>query len=130
MIFVTHDFGIVAKICDRVAVMYAGRIVEIAGVRDLFNKPVYPYTVALIAAALRSRRDTPHEEVVLPGEVPSPLNPPPECAFHPRCSRALPLCSKTTPVLQEQENGHWIACHLAETAALANDSSFAAEDGR
>ncbi len=129
-LLIAHNLATVRYMSDRVAVMYLGKIVETAQTNQLFARPLHPYTLALIAAALRSRPDTSHEEVVLPGEVPSPLNPPSGCAFHPRCSKASPDCSKTTPTLREQENGHWVACHLAETLALANDSTFATEDGR
>ena len=119
-LLIAHNLATVRYMSDRVAVMYFGKIVETAEAKRLFTQPLHPYTVALIAAALRSHPDTPHEEIVLPGEVPSPLNPPPGCAFQPRCSNALGLCSKKAPALQEQESGHWVACHLAETPAVAN----------
>ena len=127
-LLIAHNLATVRYMSDRIAVMYLGKIVETAQTKQLFAQPRHPYTIALIAAALRSRPDSQQEEIVLPGEVPSPLNPPAGCAFHPRCSRALPVCSKTTPILQEQENGHWVACHLAETPAVATGRSFSAEE--
>ncbi len=127
-LLIAHNLATVRYMSDRVAVMYLGKIVETGQTKELFTQPLHPYTIALIAAALRSRPEAPHEEVVLPGEVPSPLNPPPGCAFHPRCSKALPVCSQTTPVLQEQESGHWVACHFAESAAVATAHSFSAEE--
>ncbi len=116
-LLIAHNLATVRYMSDRVAVMYLGKIVETAQTKQLFMEPLHPYTIALIAAALRSRPDSLQEEIVLPGEVPSALNPPAGCAFHPRCSRALPLCSEAAPVLQEQESGHWVACHLAGTPA-------------
>jgi peptide/nickel transport system ATP-binding protein len=118
-LLIAHNLATVRYMSDRVAVMYLGKIVETAPAKQLFAQPRHPYTMALIAAALRSHPDSQQEEIVLSGEVPSPLNPPPGCAFHPRCSRASPLCSKTEPVLEEQENGHWVACHLAAAPAAS-----------
>ncbi len=116
-LLIAHNLATVRYMSDRVAVMYLGKIVETAQTKQLFMEPLHPYTIALIAAALRSRPDSLQEEIVLPGEVPSALNPPAGCAFHPRCSRALPLCSEAAPVLQEQESGHWVACPVAGTPA-------------
>ncbi len=127
-LLIAHNLATVRYMSDRVAVMYLGKIVETAQTKQLFAHPVHPYTRALIAAALRSRPDTQQEEIVLPGEVPSPLNPPSGCAFHPRCSNALPRCSETPPVLQERECGHWVACHVADTRTVATAESFSAEE--
>ena len=118
-LLIAHNLATVRYMSDRVAVMYLGKIVETAPAKQLFAQPRHPYTVALIAAALRSHPDSRQEEMVLSGEVPSPLNPPPGCAFHPRCPQASPYCSRTEPVLEEQENGHWVACHLAATPAAS-----------
>ena len=126
-LLIAHNLATVRYMSHRVAVMYLGKIVETAPTNQLFSHPLHPYTRALISAALHSRPDTQHEKIVLPGEVPSPLNPPPGCAFHPRCSIALPLCSKTTPVPREQERGHWVACALAEAPTDATRASFSAE---
>lgn len=127
-LLIAHNLATVRFMSDRVAVMYLGKIVETAQAKQLFAQPRHPYTIALIAAALRSHPDSHEEEIVLPGEVPSPLNPPPGCTFHPRCSKASTLCCKTVPVLEEQENGHWVACHLAETPAVSAACSFSAEE--
>lgn len=127
-LLIAHNLATVRYMSHRVAVMYLGKIVETAQTKQLFSHPLHPYTRALISAALHSRPDTQHEKIVLPGEVPSPLDPPPGCSFHPRCSNALPLCSKTTPVPREQERGHWVACHLAETPTVATSASSSAEE--
>ena len=127
-LLIAHNLATVRYMSDRVAVMYLGKIVETAQTKQLFAHPAHPYTRALIAAALRSRPDTQQEEIVLPGEVPSPLNPPSGCAFHPRCSNVLPRCSETPPVLLEQESGHWVACHVAENRTVATAESFSAEE--
>ncbi|MBI2090881.1 MAG: dipeptide ABC transporter ATP-binding protein [Deltaproteobacteria bacterium] len=127
-LLIAHNLATVRYMSHRVAVMYLGKIVETAQTKQLFSHPQHPYTRALISAALRSRPDTQDEEIVLPGEVPSPLDPPPGCSFHPRCSNALPLCSKTTPVPREQERGHWVACHLAETLTVATRATISAEE--
>ena len=115
-LFISHDLGIVARIADRVAVMYLGRIVEIAATRDLYGRPRHPYTQALLAAvpvpdpvAERGR-----SHVSLPGEPPSPGNPPSGCPFHPRCSRAIALCRTQAPPLSEVAAAHQVACHLPD----------------
>jgi oligopeptide/dipeptide ABC transporter ATP-binding protein len=96
--------------------MYLGRIVESASSEALYRHPLHPYTQALLSNALPSHPDEAHEEVILPGEVPSPLHPPSGCRFHPRCARAMPICSQVEPQLAEQEeSGHHVACHLYPT---------------
>ncbi len=127
-LLIAHNLATVRYMSHRVAVMYFGKIVETARAKELFSRPLHPYTRALISAALHSCPDNEHEKIVLPGEVPSPMKPPPGCAFHPRCSSASPRCSETTPVLREQESGHWVACGLAGTTAIATTGPYSAEE--
>lgn len=116
-LFIGHDLAVVRHISDRIAVMYLGRIVEIARRDDLFSRPMHPYTQALMAAIpvahpkLRRQRDR------VRGELPSPLAPPKGCHFHPRCPFAQDLCRSEAPQLRQMEDGHLASCHFAETLA-------------
>ena len=109
---IAHDLATVRYMCTWVAVMYLGQIVELSPVQELFNNPSHPYTKALMSAALPSHPDTELEEVILQGEVPSPLNPPSGCYFHPRCPAAMDRCSVDTPEVKEISEGHTLTCHL------------------
>ena len=111
-LFIAHDLAAVAHISHQIAVMYLGKIVEVADSLDLCAHPLHPYTKALFAASLPSHPDEAKEEIVLTGEVPSALNPPPGCHFHPRCPFAMPQCAETEPALLEVVGGHQVACHL------------------
>ena len=111
-LFIAHDLAAVSHLCHQTAVMYLGKIVETAESLELCATPLHPYTKALFAASLPSHPDEPREEIVLTGEVPSALNPPRGCHFHPRCPFAMPRCSEQEPALTEQSPGHRVACHL------------------
>jgi oligopeptide/dipeptide ABC transporter ATP-binding protein len=111
-LFIGHDLAAVAHISHRIAVMYLGKIVEIADSLDLCANPLHPYTQALFAASLPSHPDEDKEEIILTGEVPSALNPPSGCRFHPRCPMAIPACADSEPVLVEMAPNHWVACDL------------------
>ena len=111
-LFVSHDLSVIQAISDRVAVMYLGKIVELAEPRELFENPLHPYTQALFSAIPIPDPEIKRKRIILTGEVPSPVNPPPGCRFHPRCSRAFEPCSREEPPLKEVKKGHWVACHL------------------
>jgi oligopeptide/dipeptide ABC transporter ATP-binding protein len=111
-LLIAHNLATVRYMSHQVGVMYLGKIVEEAPTRELFTNPMHPYTKALISAALPSHPDTQREELVISGEVPSPLNPPAGCSFHPRCPSVMDHCSQINPELQELSPGHNVACHL------------------
>lgn len=112
-LFIAHDLSVVEHVCDRIAVMYLGRIAEVASARSLYSEPLHPYTRALMSAIPvpdPGRRKT---RTPLSGEIPSPVNPPPGCRFHTRCPIKEAICSKAEPELREIREGHFAACHLA-----------------
>jgi oligopeptide/dipeptide ABC transporter ATP-binding protein len=111
-LFIAHDLAAVSHLSRETAVMYLGKLVEVAESLELCAKPLHPYTKALFAASLPSHPDEPREEIVLTGEVPSALNPPRGCHFHPRCPFVMPRCSEQEPALVELSPGHKVACHL------------------
>jgi peptide/nickel transport system ATP-binding protein/oligopeptide transport system ATP-binding protein len=111
-LLVAHNLATVRYLAQQTAVMYLGQIVEHAATEALYTNPLHPYTKALFSAALPAHPDVQREEIVLPGEVPSPINPPSGCRFHPRCPFVKPECSQVEPVLKEVSAEHRVACHL------------------
>lgn len=114
-LFIAHDLAVVRNVSDRVAVMYSGKILETANTDELFDNPLNPYTQALLSAVMvpdpvveRQRK-----VILLPGELPSPINPPQGCRFHPRCNRADGICQEQEPELRNRGSEHWVACHRA-----------------
>lgn len=113
-LFITHDLATAKYICDRIGILYLGRLAELADLRELYAYPLHPYTQALLAAV---PVPDPHERRTQPmpeGEIPNPINPPSGCRFHPRCPIARPDCSEREPELRELRPRHWVACHYAE----------------
>jgi oligopeptide/dipeptide ABC transporter ATP-binding protein len=111
-LLIAHHLATTRYMSNEVAVMYLGKIVEKARTKELFNNPLHPYTKALFSAALPSHPDTTHDEIILTGEVPSPINPPSGCRFHTRCSFAMERCSREEPQLREVAPDHLVSCHL------------------
>jgi len=111
-LLIAHHLATTRYMAHEVAVMYLGKIVERARTKELFRNPLHPYTKALFSAALPSHPDVEREEIILSGEVPSPINPPPGCRFHPRCPFVMPRCAEYEPELTELAPDHWVACHL------------------
>jgi len=108
VLFITHDLGVIAEMCDRVAVMYAGNVVEIADVKEIFKNPMHPYTKALMESIPQPGK----EYKTIRGTVPNLITPPPGCRFHPRCLRAMEICTEKRPSLIEIGKDHLVACHL------------------
>ncbi len=112
IILITHDIGVIAEMCDRVAVMYAGNIVELADVITIFKEPKHPYTKALLKAIPSASSSRDEELYAIPGTIPNLINPPSGCRFHPRCAEARPECSEIVPETVELEPGHFVRCLL------------------
>ena len=119
-LFVSHDLSVIEYLCDRVAVMYVGKLVELATTEELFAAPKHPYTEALLSAVPKPnpRLRTQRQRIVLEGDVADPSNPPTGCYFHPRCQYAKDRCQHDTPELRDMGNGHFVACHFADELTL------------
>ena len=117
-LFISHDLSVVEYVANRVAVMYVGKLVEIAETEKLYNYPKHPYTEALLSAVPKPDPRLRSQRIILEGDVPNPANPPSGCYFHPRCRYAMDRCSHEIPTLQQVEDDHYVACHLADEIDL------------
>ena len=112
-LFISHDLSVVGHISDRIAVMYLGKIVELADKKPIFEQPFHPYTQALLSAVPIPNPRFTKKSIALSGDIPSPINPPSGCAFHPRCPYRMDICDKIEPELLQKRPGQWSACHLS-----------------
>jgi oligopeptide transport system ATP-binding protein len=128
-LFIGHNLGVVRHISDSVAVMYLGHIVEMAPTETLFAAPVHPYTQALLSAVPVPNPAAKHDRILLSGDVPSPIDPPSGCPYHPRCPDARPECARNSAPLIEFRSGHWVACPIHAPAAATTGSRGGRDSG-
>ncbi|WP_409177834.1 ABC transporter ATP-binding protein [Brevibacillus fortis] len=114
-LFISHDLSVVRHISDRVAVMYLGKVVEVADKQSLYEKPTHPYTQALLSAVPVPNPHLATQRIILEGDLPSPANPPSGCTFHPRCRYCMDICKTVAPVASEVSRGHFVTCHLDQS---------------
>lgn len=117
-LFISHDLSVIEHISDRVAVLYVGKLIELADKKALFSQPKNPYTEALLSAAPQAELEAKKKRIILKGEVASPIHPPTGCYFHPRCVYAQDICQSEAPLLEDQGDGHMAACHFASELTL------------
>jgi peptide/nickel transport system ATP-binding protein len=127
-LFIAHDLSVVEHFCNRVAVMYLGRLMEMTTTNELFYSPLHPYTEALMSAIPVADPDTVMNPMILQGEIPDPSNPPEGCAFHPRCQFSQAVCREQRPEWKEHHPGHFVACHFAGQLVLKGVKEFQAEN--
>ncbi len=120
-LFISHDISVVKFISDKIGVMYLGSMMEFGSKKDIFDKPLHPYTQALFSAIPNPNPDVKMNRIVLKGDIPSPVNPPAGCKFHTRCPYATERCANEVPAYREYGNGHYVACHLCEEKYLNNE---------
>jgi peptide/nickel transport system ATP-binding protein len=118
MLFISHDLDVVEYLCDRVVVLYLGRVMEVATSGALFDQPLHPYTRALLAASPKADPTQPNVHAALKGDIPSPIAPPSGCVFRTRCPHAIDACAEHAPVLEEVVSGHWAACIRKEIVLM------------
>jgi oligopeptide/dipeptide ABC transporter, ATP-binding protein, C-terminal domain len=121
-LFIAHNLSVVEHISDRIGVMYLGKMAEVTDRETLYRNPLHPYTQALLSAIPSPNPKIRRERIVLTGDVPSPLNPPSGCRFHPRCPLAVDICSKVEPAFEQKAADHWVACHLVPASGTISSN--------
>lgn len=126
-LFISHDLSVVKHFCDRIGVMYLGKMVELTDKNSLYNNPLHPYAQSLLSSLPKSHPDEKKERIVLTGDVPSPSNPPTGCTFHPRCFACMEVCKSVAPTFIEVEKEHFTSCHLYQNSVEPTNTSIEKE---